>query len=845
MNVQAPTSSATNISNGWSEAQSKSKRYQQQNPLPPPQSQRLAPNVQALDTPPLSATFGGGYLEFPVGRRTGSPASSIMNGRPGDYRGNPSPPSSVAGGRSSNGSAFVSSDASAAQRRKQSMMEETLGQHYFVLKRYLASTAQDEASDTKPSRARDKLPRLSPTQFQELSTDVYDEFQRRQAVAARQNGAASPGSQTPPAYLLPVQGFYPERNQARQKLSTLPAPKFRHLARDVFFELGRRIPRFVAGDIPRQGSPGMRGPPSRTGTPNGARPGSRGTVGSRGQPRQGSIAGQVFAGGADGPMQRSLQNNMIIPNKSYLVEDDDEDGESLYGLNKRDTAATTRSYGAQEKLVAEYQNKVDELETKVGVLEKQVREKVTAVDTLQTAHESYQREAAEATEQFQELRVGLEAKLIAAQALHDSLQAEIGRAQESHSEKDINIQNLRGQLDTMAGKKMEDEQMTERYAAIERESQELQQDNQELQQELLEQQRVTDEVRREAASFLQEMKTLSAETHESFEREEELAQQVHALEDQIAQWKTRFARSKAQKRAADMELIIDQPHLEGNGYLHANGVIADFHIMEYQVAIDEALRMSRMDPRGLLSHMKSVIIAVKHITEDLETADSSIPTVPKLLTRISGSACNYITATKNFVYSAGISPVSLVDASASHLTAAIVEAVHEVKMHPSTGMGEDDFVPEMSNKSSKHFSTATGSSVSDSVYSINTAARQSGYHRQPGLNANGTLTNGVYQNSTTNGTAKHTRNGSYASNNVHSRNGSYTTGQAPTNHIQNGSYNNLTDDNTHSRNTSLASSPPTNNPPPPTFPGFSPRERDDLANLTVRPHPPPKSPISN
>lgn len=392
MNIQAPTSRASIVSNGWPEAQSKPRRYHQQYPS---QSQGLALKVQAPDTPPLSASLGGEYPDFSVGRRTGSPALSVMNGRTGEYRGNPSPPSSVAGGRSSNGSVFVSSEASTTQRRKQTMMEETLGQHYFVLKRYLASTAQDEASDAKPSRARDKLPRLSPTQFQELSTDVYDEFQRRQAVAARQNGAASPGSQSPPAYLLPVQGFYPERNQARQKLSTLPAPKFRHLARDVFFELGRRIPRFVAGDIPRQGSPAMRGPPSRTGTPNGIRPGSRGTGASRGPPRQGSIAGQVFAGGADGPTQRSLQNNMIIPNKSYLVEDDDEDGESIYGLNKRDTAVTSRSYGAQGKLAAEYQNKVDGLQTKVGGLEKQLQENVATIGTLQAAHEGQEKEASE------------------------------------------------------------------------------------------------------------------------------------------------------------------------------------------------------------------------------------------------------------------------------------------------------------------------------------------------------------------------------------------------------------------------------------------------------------------
>lgn len=399
-----------------------------------------------------------------------------------------------------------------------------------------------------------------------------------------------------------------------------------------------------------------------------------------------------------------------------------------------------------------------------------------------------------------------------------------------NSEKDLNIKNLRGQLDTIASKKMEDDQMIAKYAAIERESQELLQDNQELQQELLEQQRVTDEVRREAASFLQEMKLLSTQTHESFQREEELVQQVHILEDQIAQWKDRFARSKAQTRAADIELTVDQPLLERDGYLHANGVIADYHVMEYQIAIDEVLRMSRMDPKGLLSHMKSVIMAVKHITQDLETADPSILQVSRFLTRLSGSACNYITATKNFVYSVGISPVSLVDASASHLTAAVVEAVHGVKMHPSTGMGEDDFVPELLTKSDKHASAATGSSTSESVYSINTAARQSQNNRQPGLNANGTLTNGVYQNAT-NGTTKHGRNASYAST-VQSHNGSYATGQTAS-RLQNGSYNNNSTDANHSHTTSIASSTPSNTAPI-LFRGFSPRERDDLANLRVR-----------
>lgn len=39
--------------------------------------------------------------------------------------------------------------------------------------------------------------------------------------------------------------FHPKRNQARQKLATLPLQRFRDLASDVYFELERRYPDFA------------------------------------------------------------------------------------------------------------------------------------------------------------------------------------------------------------------------------------------------------------------------------------------------------------------------------------------------------------------------------------------------------------------------------------------------------------------------------------------------------------------------------------------------------------------------------------------------------------------------
>ena len=115
-------------------------------------------------------------------------------------------------------------------------------------------------------------------QFQELSTDVYDELQRREPVTPL------PPGDTPP-FLPPKPDFHPKRNQARQKLSTLPGDRFRDLATDVFYELERRFPRFSSGLLPSFSSPTNsmdgRGMPSpgmgpRMGSPGGMRLGSPG-----------------------------------------------------------------------------------------------------------------------------------------------------------------------------------------------------------------------------------------------------------------------------------------------------------------------------------------------------------------------------------------------------------------------------------------------------------------------------------------------------------------------------------------------------------------------------------------
>lgn len=223
---------------------------------------------QTLDSdspysPALGQTFNRGQLASPP---ISSGSNGTMNGGGfpprGSSGGGPSPPASIA--------------RSSVVSQKDAQFEASLSEHYVALKRYLAASLRDEKGNPRPNRARDKLLRLSAVQFQELSTDVFDELLRRQQERRPSNGASPDPT---PAFLQPKDSFHPKRNQARQKLSTLPSPRFRDLATDVFYELERRFPRFAGGDISRVGSPAssMRGPPSRNGTPvNGSANGSRG-----------------------------------------------------------------------------------------------------------------------------------------------------------------------------------------------------------------------------------------------------------------------------------------------------------------------------------------------------------------------------------------------------------------------------------------------------------------------------------------------------------------------------------------------------------------------------------------
>lgn len=308
--------------------------------------------------------------------------------------------------------------------------------------------------------------------------------------------------------------------------------------------------------------------------------------------------------------------------------------------------------------------------------------------------------------QWDNQRIDLENQLAQAKNLGNNLRGDLDRMQQDH---DAEIDRLQVDFGAKERQLLQQLQDAEQAAAGASEMSrngagdaKLRRDNEELQIALEEQQRVTEEVRQEAQQFLQEMKIISEEHSPAWEKQAELQKVADQLEQEVRDWRNRYARTKTQlrnMRASSMGLTIEQDaakYVRDKGFTKENGLVKDVHVTKFQIAIDELLKRARTDdPERAIDSMKAVVVAVRRITKDIDESapqnEDMIAQQQKMKSRVSATANNLITASKNFAAAAGISPVSLLDAAASHLVTALVDLLRTVKIRATpAGELEDD-----------------------------------------------------------------------------------------------------------------------------------------------------------
>lgn len=601
------------------------------------------------------------------------------------------------------------------------------------------------------TNAREKLTRLSQQQFTELSTDVYDELMRRITNART-------GSEIP--HLAVREEFHPKRNQARQKLATLPRTRFKDLSSDVFFELERRFPELrdefrpeVSERERREEEEAAQKQRQRQNSILSARDediSSHTAHPSDGDRINGPTNSLDQEQASDLAPQPSM-SDVVVPAKSTLVEEEIAmpftttdgpselvDSSSSFDHKHTRTSSGERPASIRDSIVTtEQENNRSTMYSQAssigtgffnGYAASRATESVASPNLAARSSQAFQSYEVEKLKSDYEFRIAtLQQKVSGLESRNnelekenseraDALQAELEAKRQSYhnktqkyereiSEHRENHQKTEGELhDTL--KRLDE--LSERHRTLENErsTQPFNQDQMEeeltsLQRDYAEQEELVTELRGEVTNLMEELKQLSTRNDEILGDKENDQTIIRDLNNQVASYKRKYENVKTELRTlkATSQLYVQPPKTDEFMPPSESGAIADINLTAFQSSIDDLLSAARSKtPSSVLMAMKTVILAATLVTDDVSKFEQKkqegtveVKEVSQAKTRISNSLNNLMTACRNHASSHGLSPVSLLDAAASHVSTAIVDVVKLVKVRKATKEEVDEF----------------------------------------------------------------------------------------------------------------------------------------------------------
>ncbi|WVF65977.1 hypothetical protein IAT40_000715 [Kwoniella sp. CBS 6097] len=632
--------------------------------------------------------------------------------------------------------------------------------HWRALKEFLASWLEKE-SPTSRASAREKLTRLTKLQFQELSTDVFDELMRRIAV---DNG--EPEGNLP---FLPVRDdFHPKRNQARQKLATLPKNRFKDLASDVFYELRRRYPEFEQ-DEQRQydeppPAPGPR--PSHSQQPSysrdrtnptpppasglnrlvsHSRSGSRG--GSQSTHRSKPSRDQEFLDDAQRPQANPMgtTSDVVVPNKSRLREEDIEvpyarDSQIMDNSNSNNLRHSRSSSRAESRssLGGKSRTSIPERERTPRPDEDPVSPAPTADDRVYYDRMSFSSNVTNKSrmvaqqsgwddDREQKLRAeyefriaGLDRRVVSAEKDRDEARRAEATERERRLEWEEEVRGLKERAATHASalrslqheldlakdaveaarqradqatRTAEEEigQWRDRYDSLEDEYRRLEEEKMDRAGGPESSQAVS-ELKSELHTLVDELNSLSMRNDELMSEREQDAMGMNEMEAKVEEYKRKYdaVRIELRNLKATSTMFVSKPVTDDHLPASADGNIADTSVSSFQNAIDGLLAAARSSaPSGVLPAMKAIVEAITEIGEDVKTfeANPNLDVDVSRLESLKYESTNRLNAlmqaARNHAMASGLSPVSLLDAAAGHLSSNVVEIIKLLKIRRS------------------------------------------------------------------------------------------------------------------------------------------------------------------
>ncbi|KAL0091279.1 hypothetical protein F4703DRAFT_1732029 [Phycomyces blakesleeanus] len=245
------------------------------------------------------------------------------------------------------------------------------------------------------------------------------------------------------------------------------------------------------------------------------------------------------------------------------------------------------------------------------------------------------------------------------------------------------LDSLMADLDNMVGLQKSDSGM---YDQLDKNYKCLEEDYNRLEREYNSQQEAVRQVKKDTQRLITDLKSLSSKTAILDQEKLQLEQQLRIAKEETKMWQTKYENTNQEinylkgisptsetfKNDIRKEIFL-QPTREG--------IISQDSIMSYQTAINELLETARSSkPSGVLITMKTIIMISKRISENVEAFETSpqfsttmAPRLHELKVSFSTTLTQLLASAKGHAMGMGMSPVSLLDASAGHLTAVIVE----------------------------------------------------------------------------------------------------------------------------------------------------------------------------
>jgi hypothetical protein len=161
--------------------------------------------------------------------------------------------------------------------------------------------------------------------------------------------------------------------------------------------------------------------------------------------------------------------------------------------------------------------------------------------------------------------------------------------------------------------------------------------------------------------------------------------------------KSHFAEGKI--RVATSQLFLQPPKADDSFPMSSDGAILDVHVTAFVSAVDSLLTAGRSNsPTRVLVPMKAVVNAVTAITDDLRqferrprSDEVNLDALRSLRDRAEATLSNLVVATKSHATGAGMSPVSLLDAAASHVSSTITEIAKIAFIRRATPAEQEQF----------------------------------------------------------------------------------------------------------------------------------------------------------